>query len=80
MQDVREIPAIDNEKISDLVLDFMNFFNALKTIKKIHTKKLDKRFLYTYTKTKRPYSLEVLHKMLKDQCEEVNVIGEEKFS
>ena len=39
---------------------------------------LDKRFLYT--KTKRPYSLEVLYKMLKDQCEEVNVIGEEKFS
>ena len=39
---------------------------------------LDKRFLYT--KTKCPYSLEVLYKMLKDQCGEVNVIGEEKFS
>ena len=40
--------------------------------------KLDKRFLYT--KTKHPYSLEVLYKMLKDQCEEENVIGKEKFS
>ena len=29
MQDKREIPAIVNEKISDLVHDFMNF-NALK--------------------------------------------------
>ena len=37
----------------------------------------DKRFLYT--KTKHPYSLEILDKVLKDQCEEVNVIGEEKF-
>ena len=39
--------------------------------------KLDKRFLYT--KTKHPYSLESLYKVLKDQCEEVNVLGEEKF-
>ena len=38
---------------------------------------LDKRFLYT--KTKRPYTLEVLYKMLKDQCEAVNVIGEKKL-
>ena len=38
MQDVREIPAIVNEKISDLVHDFMNF-KALKIIKKIHKKK-----------------------------------------
>ena len=29
MQDKREIPAIVNEKISDLMHDFMNF-NALK--------------------------------------------------
>ena len=33
MQDMREIPAIVNEKISDLVHDFMNF-NELKIIKK----------------------------------------------
>ena len=32
MQDKREIPAIVNEKISDLVHDFMNF-NALKILK-----------------------------------------------
>ena len=38
---------------------------------------LDKRFLCT--KTKRPYSLESLYKVLNDKCEEVNVIGEEKF-
>ena len=31
-QDKREIPAIVNEKISDLVHDFMNF-NALKILK-----------------------------------------------
>ena len=37
MQDMREIPAIVNEKISDLVHDFMNF-NALKIIKEIHKK------------------------------------------
>ena len=30
---MREIPALHNEKISDLVHDFMNF-NALKIIKK----------------------------------------------
>ena len=42
-------------------------------------------FIYTtrqkflYTKTKRPYSLQSLCKGLKDQCEEINVIGEEKF-
>ena len=36
-QDKREIPAIVNEKISDLVHDFMNF-NALKIILKIHKK------------------------------------------
>ena len=35
VQDKREIPAIVNEKISDLVHDFMNF-NALKIILKIH--------------------------------------------
>ena len=39
MQDMREIPAIVNEKISDLMHDFMNF-NALKNILKIHKKKL----------------------------------------
>ena len=39
MQDMREIPAIVNEKVSDLVHDFMNF-NALKIIKKIIKKKL----------------------------------------
>ena len=38
MQDIREIPAIVNEKISDLVYDFMNF-NALKIIKKFKKKK-----------------------------------------
>ena len=37
MQDEREIPAIVNEKISDLVHDFLNF-NALKIILKIHKK------------------------------------------
>ena len=37
MQDMREIPAIVNEKISDLVHDFINF-NALKIILKIHKK------------------------------------------
>ena len=37
MQDKREIPAIVNEKISDLVHDFMNFC-ALKIILKIHKK------------------------------------------
>ena len=37
MQDKREIPAIGNEKISDLVYDFMNF-NALIIILKIHKK------------------------------------------
>ena len=37
MQNKREIPAIVNEKISDLVHDFMNF-NTLKIIKKIHKK------------------------------------------
>ena len=37
MQDIREIPAIFNEKISDLLHDFLNF-NALKIIKKIHKK------------------------------------------
>ena len=37
MQDKREIPAIVNEKISDLVHDFINF-NALKIILKIHKK------------------------------------------
>ena len=35
MQDEREIPAIANEKISDLVHDFMNF-KALQIILKIH--------------------------------------------
>ena len=39
MQDKREIPAIVNEKISDLVYDFMKF-NALKIILKIHKKNL----------------------------------------
>ena len=39
MQNKREIPAIVNEKINDLVHDFMNF-NALKIILKIHKKKL----------------------------------------
>ena len=34
---------------------------------------------FLYTKTKRPYSLQSLCKVLKDQCEEINVIGEEKF-
>ena len=37
MEDKREIPAVINEKISDLVHDFMNF-NALKIHKKIHKK------------------------------------------
>ena len=37
MQDMREILAIVNVKISDLVHDFMNF-NALKIITKIHKK------------------------------------------
>ena len=37
MQDKREIPAIVNQKISDLVHDFMNF-NALKIIFIIHKK------------------------------------------
>ena len=37
MQDKREISGIVNEKISDLVPDFMNF-NALKIINKIHKK------------------------------------------
>ena len=37
MQHKREIPAIVNEQISDLVHDFMNF-NALKIILKIHKK------------------------------------------
>ena len=40
MHDKKEIPAIVNEKISDLVHDFMNF-NALKIIKKF-IKKLEK--------------------------------------
>ena len=39
MQDKRKIPAIVNEKIIDLVHDFINF-NALKIILKIHKKKL----------------------------------------
>ena len=37
MQDRREIPTIVNDKLSDLVHDFMNF-NALKLILKIHKK------------------------------------------
>ena len=37
MQEMREIPVIVNEKISDLVHYFMNF-NALKIILKIHKK------------------------------------------
>ena len=37
MHDKREIPAIVNEKISDLVHYFMNF-HALKIIKKINKK------------------------------------------
>ena len=37
MQDKRKIPAIVNEKISDLVHYFINF-NALKIIKKINKK------------------------------------------
>ena len=41
MEDKREIPAIVNEKISDLVPDFMNF-NALKIISKIHKKIIKK--------------------------------------
>ena len=39
MQDKRETPAIVNEKISDLVPDFMNFI-ASKIILKIHKKYL----------------------------------------
>ena len=39
MQDMREIPAIVSEKISNLVLDFINS-NALKIILKIHKKKI----------------------------------------
>ena len=39
MQDMREIPAIVSEKISELVHNFMNF-NALKIHKKIHKKKI----------------------------------------
>ena len=54
-------------------------YNQLEDQLHPHAKfELDKRFLYT--KTKCPYCLEVLYKMLKDQCEEVNVICEEKFS
>ena len=41
MQDKREIPVIVNEKISDLVHDFMNF-NALKIILKIHKKNYER--------------------------------------
>ena len=47
MQDMGEIPATVNEKISDLVQDFVNF-NALKIIKKIHKKiKTDPRLILT---------------------------------
>ena len=49
MQDKREIPAIVNEKISDLVHHFMNF-NALKIILKIHKKNLDRSWSDTHTR------------------------------
>ena len=39
MQNKNKIPAIVNEKISDLVHDFMNF-SALKIILKINRKKI----------------------------------------
>ena len=48
MQDNRDIPAIVNEKISDLLHDFMNF-NALKIIKKFIKRKLRKiQVLYSH--------------------------------
>ena len=37
MQEMRQIPAIVNEKISDLLHDFMNF-KALKLLKKFFKK------------------------------------------
>ena len=43
---MREIPAIVNEKLNDLVHDFMNF-NALKLILKIHKKKTDPGLILT---------------------------------
>ena len=40
---------------------------------------METRQKFLYTKTKHPYSLQSLCNVPKDQCEEINVIGEEKF-